>query len=422
MVKRLFLLLSIICLFCLGILGLKSQDKLKIISYLYRSLINQVKVNVYADELVYKTIMRKGTYDTKVLGWNNDPIVHNWNYCDGMMMLALLKTGHKKFVDDFYNDNIYYDGTVNDTRNKRNIYVNGTVDDVAPARTLFYLLDSPKSKKYRYNIDMVYNELSMQPILPDVGNNYYHKINNKAWVDYPFGLDGLYMSLPFLLEYDKAFFNQIKPGTANDIFNKLNWVSENLLKDVGLYNHGCKSDGKTMNGIVWLRGVGWYAMAQVDIINMFPKGPQKEILKQQLKRFFDGMLPYQDMDTGLWYNIIYPENQNVECNYLEASGSAMMAYALLSAYIEGFVQDEKYAYAGLKAFNGVVENKLKMYDFNYNLTDIYKSAIINEDAESYCKCENFIKNDSKGSAPLILASTIVPKVVNKLFINTFSLH
>lgn len=270
---------------------------------------------------------------------------------------------------------------------------------------------------------MVYNELSIQPTLPNVGNNYYHKINNKAWVDYPFGLDGLYMSLPFLMEYDRLFNGpDDKLKFSDEIFDRLNWVSENLINDVGLYNHGCYDDGKTMNNIVWLRGVGWYAMAQVDILSMFPKGPKKEILKNQLARFLDGMLAYQDEETGLWYNVVYPTTaSDTECNYLESSGSAMMAYALMTAYNEGFVDDEKYAYAGLKAFNGVVDNKLKLFDLKYSLTDIYRASIVHNDVDSYCYCDRYVDHDPKGSAPLILASTVVPKVVKKIIVNNLLL-
>ena len=389
-------------------------------SYFIRTIENYAKVTIYTKELINKAKKGFDTYDKKVLPWSEGPYAHNWSYCDGLMMFAIIKTGlYKNFVNKFYNDNITNKGFVNNKRNFRNIYVNGALDDVAPARTLFYLMDTNNKKKYVKNINFVRGRLANQPTLPNLGNNYIHKTNNKAWIKYPFGLDGLYMALPFELEFEKFVIKKITPKTADSIFERLNWVSSNLKNEEGLYYHGCENDGKTVNGIVWLRGAGWYAMAQVDILELFPEGEHKEILKKQLMNFFDSMLKYQNENNGMWQNVLYPENKNIQCNYFETSGSSMMAYALMSAYINDLVTDEKYAYAGLKAFNGVVENNLIREKFfsDYELKDIYKVAIVFDDIEKYTKCSYYVKNDAKGSAPLILASTVVPKTIFKLFIN-----
>lgn len=404
----LFFLIIFICIFFVCFRRLNGF-------YFLHSVQNQYKASEYAWELVHKTKSIKGTNDVKILSWNKGPKVHNWSYCDGLMMKALLRMGYKNFVDEFYNDNINDDGSVNNTRNFRNIYVKGTVDDVAPAYTLFDILKSNNSDKYKNNLDKVYGELSKQPVLDMVGGNYYHKINNRAWINYPFALDGLYMALPFELRYKKMMFSDDMESHYSLIFNRLDWVSKHLKNKNGLYNHGCKSDGKTMNGVVWSRGVGWYAMAQVAIIELFPEGSQKEILKTQLKDFFDGMISYQDSNTGMWKNVIYPEDNISGCNKFETSGTSMMAYALMKAYINNFVTDDKYAYAGLKAFNGVTDNKLESEGFfNYSLNDIYKMAIVNDYPLMYNNCSYYVKDDPKGSAPFILASSYVSETVSKL--------
>ena len=74
--------------------------------YFLHTVLNKYKASEYAWELVHKTKSIKGTNDVKILSWNSGPKVHNWSYCDGLMMKALLRMGYTNFVDEFYNDNI----------------------------------------------------------------------------------------------------------------------------------------------------------------------------------------------------------------------------------------------------------------------------------------------------------------------------
>lgn len=416
-----FLLILISGLFC--VIALKC--KLSGIQYAIRSISNQIKVYMYSDELVRRSErVFWDTFDQVNLAWDKGEIVHNWNYCNGIMMLAFLKTGHRRFVERFYNDNIYDDGTVNNRKNRHNFYVRGALDDILPARTLFYLLDnSANADKYKANIKWIYhNELSQQPVLENLGGNFVHKINNRAWVKYPFGLDGIYMSLPFWIEYEHYLYGTTTKKTTDEIFKRLDWLYKNLRTNNGLYYHGCQSDGKSNNGYVWTRGLGWFAMGQVDVLKLYPEGEKKEILKQHLKELFDSMIAEQDKETGLWYNMLYPKDINFGCNKLETSGSSMMAYSMMSAYLNDLVTDKKYAFAGLKAFNGVVENNLhNSFLHGHQLDNIYKVAIIydGEDAKRYYDCSLYVTDDPKGSAPLILASTLVGKTIVKLYLKEY---
>ena len=196
------------------------------------------------------------------------------------------------------------------------------------------------------------------------------------------------MALPFLVEY-KNF----------DVSDRLNWVSENMKSENGLYFHGTDENGKP-NGVVWLRGVGWYAMTQVDILDSVPEGLQKEKMIKDLTLFFDSMLKHQNMYNGMWKNVLYPKT--FICNKYETSGTLMMSYALLKAYKKGYVNDIKYKKAGLKAFNGTVKNKL-----HKELDDIYLSAHVSDKAKYYCDCNKYVSNEAKGIAPLLLVYNLL---------------
>ena len=392
------------------------RNKITIFAYQIYSLKNVDKVTMYADDLILKNSAADTTYDMKSFSWDNENSSRTWKYYNGFMMKSFLKRGlYPDVVEHFYNDNLSDDGLPNNFRNKKNIYTTNSLDDISTSRTLFLMLNSSNSKKYLKNIKFVYNQILKQDRLPNCGNNFLHKKNNLYWREYVFGLDGLYSALPFLLEYEKYINKSNSPKVYNSVFNSFRWVFENLKNSEGLYNHGVKKDGKTVNNVVWLRAVGWYAMAQKDIIDLFPYGKKKELLKLDLKEFLDAVLKYQDKNTGLWKNVIYPAG-DYECNFYETSGSAMISYVLMDSYIRGYVKDKKYAYAGLKAFNGIVKNKLKRnLAGNYVLTGSYRSSSVHDNVEDYCICGNYVIDEAKGVAPLIMASAVVEKTFERLY-------
>ena len=156
----------------------------------------------------------------------------------------------------------------------------------------------------------------------------------------------------------------------------------------------------------WLRAVGWYAAALADVISMLPDGDEYEDGKSSLveieKRLFDGMMEYQDSATGMWYNVINygPELRgSVSGNELETSGTALIAYAMMKSYVEGYL-DDSYGEAGLRAFNGTVMNELD----NEGLHNVYISSGVETTPEGYLSKEYKI-NEAKGVGPLMMAAT-----------------
>ena len=73
--------------------------------------------------------------------------------------------------------------------------------------------------------------------------------------------------------------------------------------------------------------MGWYAMALVDALEFFPVShPQRGRLMGIFERMANALVRVQDQDSGLWYQVM--DCNGRQGNYVEASGSCMLTYAL----------------------------------------------------------------------------------------------
>ena len=374
----------------------------KILIYRYsatqkeHTIYNAKLADEYIDNLIihHELLMNN---NIKSYNWSKEDNPNDFLYYNGFVMLALLKTGkYDNFVKSFYNNIILPDGSINNNDNKHNRAAKGELDTLLVYYPLYFL----KADKYTKAIDTAYKNLSEQITLPKCGNNYVHKTKSFLWDKYKFCLDGLYMALPFIARYKHD------SATYNEVFNRMNWVSNNMALKNGLYSHGAKIDG-IKNNVVWLRGAGWYALTQIELLDILPESKNKEIMKTQLVKFFDSMLKYQDKKTGMWKNVIFPKYYN-KCNRFETSGTLMMAYSLLEAYNKGYVKDKKYLNAGLRAYNGVIDHHLKKtHGYKYRLKNIYITSNVKNFPKDYCKCYNYVTNEAKGIAPLIMSTKAI---------------
>lgn len=365
----------------------------------------------YIDQLI-----EKSTLDVPV--WNIEKAksgkAAGWNYIDGCMILALLETyratGEKKyydFADAFIDHRVKEDGTI--TGYSVEEY---NIDSVNAGKTLFALYEMNSKEKYRKAIDLIYSQVTKQPRTTE-GNFWHKKIYpNQVW------LDGLYMGQPFYMEYETKFNNK---KNYPDIFAQFKNVVKYMRDEkTGLYYHGydaskkmfwCdKETGLSQN--FWLRALGWYAMALLDTMDKCEPGEEYAAEYEDLRKTFvqlmDDMLKYQD-ESGMWYQL--PALGGKEPNYLETSGSAIMAYSLLKGVRLGFLP-ESYREYGIKAFQGICDKYLKDTADGLNLGGICLVAGLGpeDDLErdgtfEYYMSEPIVENDAKGVGPLLLAYT-----------------
>lgn len=366
------------------------------------------RIEKYIDEL-----MEKSTPDRPI--WNIEKILQGakstWNYIDGCMIKAILEMyaitkneNYFQFADAFIDAKVREDGTI-DGYDVKEL----NIDNVNAGKTLFELFDLTGKEKYRKAIDLIYSQIQLMPRTKE--GSFWHKniYPNQVW------LDGLYMCQPFYMEYETRFNDK---KNYDDIYNQFFLVVKNMRDErTGLYYHAfdysremfwCdKVTGLSSN--YWLRALGWYAMAMLDTLDKADPAVSEpyEKLKKIFVDFMDAMLRYQD-ESGMWYQVV--NLGDMDRNYLETSGSSIMAYALLKGVRLGFLP-ESYKEFGKKAFDGICKNKLSSDENGeLHLDGICLVAGLGgkdrrDGTYGYYMSEPVVKDDAKGVGPFLLAYT-----------------
>lgn len=363
-------------------------------------------------------IMSKSTPEYPI--WNIEKIragkKATWDYIDGCMIKAVLEmyaiTGDKKyldFADNFVDFKVNEDGSINGYDvNELNI------DNVNAGKTLFELYDLTGKEKYRKAMETIYSQIQKMPRTAE-GNFWHKKIYpNQVW------LDGMYMGQPFYMEYDTRFGNKAHYDDIKNQFANVIRIMRNPIN--GLYYHAYDSSremfwcdkvtGLSQN--IWLRAIGWYSMALLDTYDKADPA-ETEIRDLLSKAFVDlmtAMVKYQH-ESGMWYQVV--NFGGMERNYLETSGSSIMAYALLKGVRLGILPEEFKEY-GKKAFEGVTKNKLTVDEAG----DIHLDGIClvaglggnnnRPGTYDYYMSEPIVKDDAKGVGPYLLAYTEMRRI------------
>lgn len=368
-------------------------------------------------ERYIRELMEKSTPERPV--WNIEKILQGktseWNYIDGCMIKAVLEmygiTKEKRyleFADGFIDYRVREDGSI-DGYDVEEL----NIDNVNAGKTLFELYDLTGKEKYRKAIDLVYSQIEKMPRTKE--GNFWHKniYPNQVW------LDGLYMCQPFYMEYETRYNGKKNCG---DIYGQFETVV-NCMRDseTGLYYHAYDSSremfwcdkvtGLSQN--FWLRALGWFSMALLDTMDKADKADVAEIgkMKRVFQDLIDSMVKYQD-GSGMWYQVV--NLGGMKGNYLETSGSAIFAYAILKGVRLGYLE-ESYKACGVKAFEGICERYLNVEEGNMSLGGICLVAGLGgKDKRSgtfeYYMSEPVVKDDAKGVGPFLLAYTEMRRI------------
>lgn len=160
--------------------------------------------------------------------------------------------------------------------------------------------------------------------------------------------------------------------------------------------------------IVWLRACGWYEMALVDVLEIIDDDSLKQKINNLIKKSIDGLLLYLDKNTNMFYQV--PNMQSKDGNYLETSGTLMVAYAILKA-IRLNALPKSYQEIGLNILYGTCNKYLtKSPEGNYTFRGICIGAGLTASRtdkyagtyDMYISRE-IVNDDGKGIGPLILA-------------------
>jgi len=352
--------------------------------------------------------------------WNVEKIREgkntNWNYIDGCMLTALSAlteiTGDDRyaaFAEKVTDHFVQEDGSIlTFEADKRQL------DDYNEGRALFSAYRRTGKEKYRKAADMLYRCLMEQPRTCE--GNFWHKsiYPDQVW------LDGVYMAQPYIALYQKNFGK----GDYADILKQIRVVHEKMRDaGTGLYYHGYDASRKAfwadpetgLSRNFWLRAMGWFASALADLCDILPEESAERCeIAGIFREAMESVAHYMDPETGMYWQVI--DQPGREGNYLETSGSSMMAYAMLKGSRLG-VLENKYRDMGRKTFEGILNGFLKVKDGMPELQNICLVAGLGPEnnrrrdgSYEYYISEPIVNNDAKGSAPFVLCYTEIKRL------------
>ena len=401
-----------------------SFDKITKDTTLYALWINPVDTQsfmAYIDKLITDT--ENNNYS--VPAWCAENIKYQWNYIDGVILNGIVNlyytTNDEKYKDFFLN---YVDIYVNDDGKFVNIDQNKVVqlkelDFICESKILFDAYELSHKEKYIKAIENTYKNLTSMGTVDGTNGNYEHKssCSQQVW------LDGMYMYAPFNARYLAA------TKQSDELFTKLKkqyeFIKNSMKAPNGLYYHAYTSkpedyiwadkDNNCSHNF-WSRSVGWLTMSLVDVIEYFPEGSSdRQFLMGMFNDLIDALIKFKDEDTDMFYQILdgdssltATKNGETRRNYLEASGSSMVAYALQKGARLGYLTNGTYDYRkeGRETFEGIYNHSL---DTNKNiLYDICIQAGLDNKTKDgsvfyYLGEKVNDKNEAKGTGPFILA-------------------
>lgn len=371
------------------------------------------KIDRYIDKLLDGSTPDAPLWNIESIRQGKKP---SWNYIDGCMITALLcaseitgETKYADFAEKFIDYYVFDDGSIRGySKEKYNL------DDVNEGKVLFELYEKTGKEKYKKAIFLLESQLEEQP--RTVTGNFWHKkiYPNQIW------LDGLYMGQVFSTLFKKYFGNKDYSDVVNQFKNVRKLMFDENKK---LYYHGCdcsktafwadKETGRSKS--FWLRAIGWFCISLIDNIDYIDDENAKAELVKIFAEAIDGISQYADAETGMYYQVV--DQGGREGNYLETSGSSMIAYAMMKGARLGVI-DKKYAEMGRKTFDGICKKYLSISDNgDLNLGGICLVAGLGPEDNKrrdgtfeYYISEPVVENDAKGVAPFVLCYTEVKRM------------
>ncbi|MDR7124641.1 glycoside hydrolase family 88 protein [Pseudotabrizicola sp. 4114] len=289
------------------------------------------------------------------------------------------------------------------------------IDNILSGRVLFALDRWTKDPRWMRAATLLARQLATHPRTKS--GNYWHKLRypHQVW------LDGLYMGLPFQIEYAQA---AQAPELERDALAQLRSALDLTLRGDGLYAHGYDAArvqewadaGSGQSASVWARALGWQAMALVDCAALVgPDAFDRAGLMAPTQALLSRLIGLQAADGG-WLQVI--NMPDLPGNYTESSATAMFAYAFGAAQAQGM------AVQGLGAARdramGFLRGHLWAAGDQVQLTGICHvaglggfSGTYRDGSPEYYLTEKLVSDDAKGTGPLMMAYAVALSGVAK---------
>jgi unsaturated rhamnogalacturonyl hydrolase len=227
-------------------------------------------------------------------------------------------------------------------------------------------------------------------------------------------LDSIYVGATFYAEFAAAFD---EPEAFEDVARQIVLIEQHSRDPhTGLLYHGWDESKQQRwanpdtgcSPHFWGRGIGWYAMALVDVLDSWPTThPARETIISTLQRTLEAVVQVQDQASGVWFQILDQDHR--DGNYLESSASCMFVYVLAKSIRQGWL-DAKYWSVAKSAYTGIIRQFVTVDEQGLvSLTGTCASAGLGgnpyrDGSFEYYISEPVVTNDRKGIGPFLMAS------------------
>ncbi|MFZ5889664.1 MAG: DUF4861 family protein [Myxococcota bacterium] len=280
------------------------------------------------------------------------------------------------------------------------------IDSIAPGRNLLRLYERTKAPKYKLAAERLRRQLKQHPRTSEGAFVHKLKYPNQLW------LDGVYMSMPFLARYSALFENG---QSFDEVANEFTVARKHLRDEkTGLYFHAWDekkkqpwADPKTgLSSQFWGRGLGWYSMALVDVLDELPETAEKQRrpLLEMVNELAAALAKVQDLNTGTFFQVL--DKPGSPGNYREASASAMFTYFLTKAVRKKYLPAE-YRKIAERAFTGLTREFVVIHPNGkaslVNQCEVAGLGVGRDGSYRYYMIEPIVANDPKANGPFVLA-------------------
>lgn len=292
------------------------------------------------------TLMRK--YSPEAL-----PPKGHFHYHQGVFLSGMYHTYLLCADDKYFNYIQHWVDSIVDDCGDITCFNPGQLDDLQPGILLFPLYERTKDIRYKRALDTIAYYIETFPRNPIGG--FWHK----AWYHNQMWLDGLYMAGPFLAEYGKRFK---KPAFCDLVVEQATIMRDHLRDPkTGLWYHAWDYDKEQpwanpvtgRSSEFWGRSIGWVPVALLDELEHMPDDhPRRDELTDMIRDLLLSLLPYQDEQTGLWYQVV--DKGEHRMNWLETSCTCLYVAGIFKAVQKGVLEEDSLQAARL-GYNGVIE-------------------------------------------------------------------
>ncbi len=339
--------------------------------------------------LVISRYLNGGYHGTINDTLNDRIVVYQWDYTQGVSLLALL------MLDDLVDDVdlaevVRVAAERYDESNKIRPDGGDVPIDYAGSMSYAILMYSELTEDKRFRdqaleIARYFHEDA--PRTPD-GLIGYHSDpkRGRIWVDALFMIAPLITRAGVILE-DDAYLD--------DVVDQLFGYSAKLRDEqIGLYHQGWNWHGEGASPGYWGRANGWMALALVEVLDALPKDYERREEVLSLFRDFMDRVEFFQGPGGMWHQLI---DQQFGDSYEETSCTGMFVYAMCKGVNKAWL-DDTYLETIDRAHSGLS----RMISVTGNISNVCPGTSTQSSEQGYLD-KRPQTNNAHGTGPVMLA-------------------